>query len=65
MSRAEYTRGVLKTLDFVETNCNEPTSAGRVRNIGHGKYRLPLADDILILRLGDQKLTLEAHMTRL
>jgi hypothetical protein len=55
---------VLDTLGFVETNCNEPKSAGLVCNIGHGKYRLPLAE-ILILRPGDQNLTLPPYFTRL
>jgi len=64
MARTKWACGVLDTLGFAETNCSEPKSAGRVGNIGHGKYRLPLAE-ILILRPGDQNLTLLTYFTRL
>jgi hypothetical protein len=64
MARAKCACGVLDTLGFAETNCNEPKSVGCICNIGHGKYRLPLAE-ILILRPGDQNLTLLPYFTRL
>jgi hypothetical protein len=44
---------VVDTLGFAETNCSESKSACRIYSIGQGKYRLPLAE-ILILRPGDQ-----------
>ena len=64
MARAKCACGVLETLGFAETNCSEPESAGRVYNMGLGKYRLPLAE-VLFLRPGDQNLTLLAYCTKL